>query len=103
MGVKNNENEGVEQMTTFRTISVVAFCIAIAVAAWPQDVVVAVPAKAGAVEETTENSDAFLWRLFTEFVAPVSQKKPSPVVFETWASDKDTFSAHPHWPEPGEP
>lgn len=71
--------------------------------AWAQDTVVAVPARAGAVMGTTENSDAFIWRLFTEFVAPVSQSRPSPVIFETWASDKDTFSAHPHWPEPGEP
>jgi len=66
-------------------------------------VVVAVPAKAGAVEGTAENSDAFIWRLFTEFAAPVSKDRPSPVVFETWASDADTFSTHPHWPEPGEP
>jgi len=38
-------------MTTFRTIAIVA-----------------VPARAGAVEGTTDNSDVFLWRLFTEFV-----------------------------------
>jgi hypothetical protein len=90
-------------MTTFRAIAVVAFWIVIAMTAWSQDVVVAVPAQAGAVAGTTDNSDAFIWRQFTEFVAPASQNKPSPVVFETWASDKDTFSAHPHWPEPGEP
>jgi hypothetical protein len=37
--------------------------------AWGQGTVpVAVPAKAGTVEGTTENSDAFIWRLFTEFV-----------------------------------
>jgi hypothetical protein len=71
--------------------------------AWAQGTVaVAVPAKAGAVDGTTENSDAFIWRLFTEFVTPVSKGSPSPVVFETWASDKDTFSTTPHWPRPGE-
>jgi hypothetical protein len=66
-------------------------------------VVVAVPARAGAVEGKTENSDAFIWQIFTEFAAPVSQDNSSLVVFETWASDADTFSAKPHWPKPGEP
>ena len=66
-------------------------------------VTVAVPARAGAVEGKTENSDAFIWRLFTEFTAPASKASPAPAVFETWASDKDTFSTKPHWPQPGEP
>jgi len=66
-------------------------------------VVVAVPAMAGAVEGTDDNSDAFIWRVFTEIVAPVSQGTPSPVVFETWASDEDTFSTIPHWPKIGGP
>jgi hypothetical protein len=65
-------------------------------------VVVAVPAHAGAVYGTTENSDAFVWRLFTEFAAPASKAKGSPAVFETWASDEDTFSLTPHWPDPAE-
>lgn len=66
-------------------------------------VVVTVPAKAGAVDGTTQNSDEFIWRLFTEFAAPALKSQPSPVVFETWASDEDTFSKTPHWPGPGEP
>ena len=66
-------------------------------------VVVAVPARAGAVNGTTQNSDEFLWRLFTQFAAPASPSRPSPVVFETWASDEDTFSYTPHWPGPDEP
>ena len=75
-----------------------------AAAARAQEVVaVAVPAKAGAVDGTTENSDAFIWRLLTEFAAPAVKGQPSPVVFETWASDADTFSTTPHWPEPGAP
>jgi hypothetical protein len=44
-----------------------------------------------------------MWRLFTEFVAPVSKGSQSPVVFETWASDADTFSPKPRWPKAGEP
>ena len=68
-----------------------------------ETVTVAVPAKAGAIEGKTENSDAFIWRLFTEFTAPASKDSPSPVLFETWASDKDTFATAPHWPEAGEP
>ncbi|HWZ42623.1 MAG TPA: hypothetical protein VNW97_04070 [Candidatus Saccharimonadales bacterium] len=66
-------------------------------------VVVAVPAQAGAVQGTTQNSDAFIWQLFTQFAAPVSNKSPRPVLFETWASDEETFSTNPHWPTPGRP
>ena len=66
-------------------------------------VVVAIPAKAGAVEGKTENSDAFIWQLFTEFTAPAVKGNLSLVVFETWASDKDTIATKPPWPEAGEP
>lgn len=71
----------------------------------PQTVPVAaaVAAQAGAVEGKTENSDAFIWELFTEFTAPASAKSPSPVVFEGWASDEDTFNVKPHWPSATEP
>jgi hypothetical protein len=61
-------------------------------------VVVTVPAQAGPVDGTTVNSDAFIWGLFTQFAAPVVKSQPSPVVFETWATDADTFSTNPHWP-----
>jgi hypothetical protein len=66
-------------------------------------VVVAAPAQAGAVEGTAQNSDEFIWNLFTQFTAPVPDSDPPRVVFETWASDADTFSALPHWPEPDAP
>jgi len=84
-------------------VSAVAALLSLPAARAQTTVIVAAPAKAGAVEGTTENSDAFIWRLFTEFAAPASEASPSPVLFETWASDEDTFSAHPHWPAPGEP
>jgi hypothetical protein len=64
---------------------------------------VGVPAQAGPVDGTTQNSDAFIWTLLTQFVAPVVKGRPSPVIFETWASDADTFSRTPHWPAPNEP
>ena len=35
-------------------------------------VAVAVPAQAGAVEGKTDNSDAFMWELFTQITAPIS-------------------------------
>ena len=67
-----------------------------------ETVAVAVPARAGAVEGASENSDAFVWRLFTqEIVVPVQQGHASSAQFETWASDADTFSPNPHWPNAG--
>lgn len=63
---------------------------------------VAVPAQAGTVEGKTENSDAFLWEVFTQFTAP-APTAPSHVVFETWATDADTFTSKPHWPSGVEP
>jgi hypothetical protein len=89
---------------SLRVCALVASVIGLPTAAVSQqNVAVTVPARAGAIEGTTENSDAFIWRLFTGFVAPVSKSSPSPVVFETWASDKYTFSANPHWPAAGAP
>ncbi|MCC3244019.1 hypothetical protein LG047_01575 [Methylocystis sp. WRRC1] len=61
------------------------------------------PARAGAVLGVPENSDQFIWRLLTQMAAPVTLGQPRPVVFETWASDADTFTATPHWPGPNEP
>jgi hypothetical protein len=66
-------------------------------------VVVAVPARAGAVNGTPVNSDEFIWQKFVELAAPAVPPRPSPVVFETWASDEDTFSVTPHWPGPDAP
>lgn len=56
-------------------------------------VIVAEPARGGAVDGVSENSDAFIWRLLTQFAAPVSSTQASPVVFETWASDADSALA----------
>jgi len=64
---------------------------------------VAIAAQAGAVQGRTENSDAFIWGLFTQFAAPVSPPSPSPVVFEGWASDADTFNVTPHFPSGPQP
>jgi len=68
------------------------------VAAEPPNVVVAVTARGGPVENSDQMSDEFIWRLFVGFVTPVSEKSPKPVQFETWASDADTFSNTPAWP-----
>ena len=62
--------------------------------------VVGIPSQPGGVEGTTQGSDEFIWGLFTQFAAPVHPGRPAPVVFETWASDADTFSTTPAWPEP---
>ena len=85
------------------TASLTAVLLALPPARAQSTVIVAVPAQAGAVSGTNENSDAFIWRLFVEFATPVSKERPSPVIFETWASDEDTFSTNPHWPAPGTP
>ena len=68
-----------------------------------ETIVVAVPARAGAVDGTQQNSDEFIWRLFTQFAAPVANAPGAPVAFETWASDADTFSYTPTWPAPTAP
>ncbi len=77
--------------------------LGLATASAQDTVVVAVPAKAGAVDGMTQNSDEFIWTLLTKFAAPASESRPSPLVFETWASDEDTFSTKPRWPGPDEP
>lgn len=69
----------------------------------PPTVAVTIPARAGAVTGTQQNSDEFIWRMLAGFAAPVNPTQPSPVVFETWASDADVFSYAPHWPAPNEP
>jgi hypothetical protein len=59
-------------------ISTLIAALLVSTTAWAQGtVVVAVPAKAGAVEGTIENSDAFIWRLFTEFAPSASKGHPS--------------------------
>ncbi|HEY3899594.1 MAG TPA: hypothetical protein VGM54_13320 [Chthoniobacter sp.] len=68
----------------------------------PSDPAIVRLARAGAVDGTNQNSDEFIWRLFVQFVSPVTKGRSSPVVFETWASDKDTFSVTPKWPGVGE-
>ena len=64
---------------------------------------VAIPARPGPVTGTSQNSDEFTWRLLTQFAAPVSPSRRSPVVFETWASDADVFTPTPRWPGPDAP
>lgn len=57
-------------------------------------------ARAGAVDGSSQNSDEFIWTLLTQFAAPADPASPKPLVFETWASDADTFSKTPAWPAP---
>jgi hypothetical protein len=72
-----------------------ALALLVAPAANAETLAVTVPAQAGAVVGTSENSDSFIWRLFTQFAAPATKTS---VVFETWATDEDTFSKTPAWP-----
>ncbi|WP_146221759.1 hypothetical protein [Methylobacterium sp. B4] len=76
-----------------------AACVVMGQAALAQDAAsVARLAQPGAVDGFQGNSDAFIWQHFVKFTAPASPSQPSPVVFETWASDADTFSQTPRWP-----
>lgn len=77
--------------------------VAVAPTAAQGPLIVGTPAQAGAVDGTDQNSDEFIWNLFTQFTAPANSGEPKPVFFETWASDGDTFSATPAWPAPGAP
>jgi hypothetical protein len=97
-------------MKNFRLIAALIACAAMLLAgvnfattSTKNTGIVAVPARAGAVVGTTQNSDEFIWRLFAQFAAPTFKSQPSSVQFETWASDEDTFSFTPHWPAPNEP
>jgi len=67
------------------------------------DIAVAIPAQPGPVDGTTQNSDEFIWNLLIQIATPALPSQSSPVVFETWASDADTFTVTPHWPTPDEP
>lgn len=66
-------------------------------------IAVAVPSQAGTVSGKPENSDAFIWKLFVQTVAPATAAKDSPAMFESWASDADTFSKTPRWPDEARP
>jgi hypothetical protein len=71
-------------------------------------VVVAIPAKAGAVERNDGELRRFHLAAFTEFAAPASKGHASPVAFETWGVGNydlsaRTFSTKPHWLVSGEP
>lgn len=57
-------------------------------------------AQQGPVDGTSMLSDEFIWREFVKFVRPYDKGRKSPVLFETWASDHDTFSDTPVWPSP---
>ncbi|WP_353399100.1 hypothetical protein [Duganella hordei] len=69
------------------------FFIHVAGSAWAAN---PVPATGG-VLPSGENSDQLSWQHFIAAVAPVSK---SQVLFETWASDPDIYTATPHWPTP---
>ena len=60
---------------------------------------VGIPAQAGNVIGTGQNSDQFSWSLFTYFVSPAPNTSPSKVLFETWATDGDIYTIPPHWPD----
>ena len=82
---------------TFATLATLAFAVATPAQAADTFSVVKT-ARAGPVDGSTQNSDQFIWTLFTQFTAPQNPPAASPVVFETWASDADTFSKTPAWP-----
>lgn len=79
------------------------FVLAGAISASAQSVSVGVPAQQGSVDGTGMMSDQFVWQLLTQFAAPAVPGQRSPVVFETWASDADTFNSIPVWPEAEDP
>ncbi len=61
-------------------------------------VIVATPALQGKVDGITYQSDEFMWQMFLGALAPAAGSSPPKVEFETWATDKTTFSATPKWP-----
>jgi len=61
-----------------------------------------VPLPAGtAAYSPGANYDKMSWEAFVAAVAPTQHE--GSVVFETWASDPDTFTESPKWPDPNSP
>ena len=61
-------------------------------------IVVAVPSTAGKVDGLSQNSDEFIWNLFSSAVKP-SLAAPAKAEFQTWATDNDIYNdPTPAWP-----
>lgn len=59
-------------------------------------------ARAADVPDQAVNSpDEFSWKLFTQVVAPAASTGNDNALFETWASDADTFKIPPQFPTGG--
>jgi hypothetical protein len=62
-------------------------------------IMLAVSAHAADVPNLAINQpDQFSWRLFTQAVTPAATSGNNNVLFETWASDSDTFKVPPQFP-----
>src|SRR5579872_2757484 len=71
---------------------------------WPLLVGVAIfcaipPTHAGDPNPAMNQPDMVAWRLFTEVVRPAAPSDTTNALFETWASDEDTFNNNPKWPD----
>jgi|HubBroStandDraft_1064217.scaffolds.fasta_scaffold00142_35 hypothetical protein len=63
--------------------------------------IAAIPVRAADLDPAMNQPDRFAWDLFTRIVGYRATSTNNNAVFETWASDSDTFSASPQWPPEG--
>jgi hypothetical protein len=52
-------------------------------------------------EPAMNQPDMVAWQLFARVTQYAATPGNNNALFETWASDPDTFSLHPQWPAPG--
>jgi len=64
--------------------------------------VCAMPALAAESNPAMTRPDRVAWELLAEIARPAAAPGNNNVLFETWASDIDTFGDAPHWPPSGE-
>ncbi|HEY5280054.1 MAG TPA: hypothetical protein VIJ67_09900, partial [Pseudolabrys sp.] len=60
------------------------------------------PALAGDPNPAMSRPDQTAWELLAQIARPAAKAGNNDVLFETWASDVDTFVETPRWPDAGE-
>jgi hypothetical protein len=87
------------KMNTWRVIGTVLL-YSLTFASLRASPIVATPAQGERIPSVNLNSDEVAWNTLLQIAAPVPNLTTPRVQFETWATDADTFTANPKWPDP---